>query len=93
MLYGTEPGDSSAELEEAETDNDDAENERGPLNTITEESRPIYVETAVEDDRHLHAIYVIVRSEERKREMDLPLEKRARVCLACKSENDRANVL
>ena len=41
LLYGTEPGDSSTELEEAETDNDDAENERGPLNTVTEESRPI----------------------------------------------------
>ena len=38
LLYGTEPGDSSTELEEAEMDNDDAENERGPLNTVTEES-------------------------------------------------------
>ena len=41
LLYGTEPGNSSIELEEAETDNDDAENERGPLNTVTEESHPI----------------------------------------------------
>ena len=41
LLYGTQPDDSSTELEEAETDNDDAENEMGPLNTVTEESRPI----------------------------------------------------
>ena len=44
LLYGTEPGDSSTELEEAESDNDDAENEGGPLNTVTEEvreSRPV----------------------------------------------------
>ena len=27
-----------------------------------------------------------------KREMDLPPEKRAHVCLACKSENGRSNV-
>ena len=33
LLYGTEPGDSSTELKEAEADNDDAENERGPLNS------------------------------------------------------------
>ena len=36
-----EPGDSSTELEEAEMDNDDAENERGPLNTVMKESCPI----------------------------------------------------
>ena len=37
LLYGTEPSDSSTELEEAESDNDDAENERGPLNRVMEE--------------------------------------------------------
>ena len=41
LLYSTDPGDSSTELEEAETDNDDAKNERGSLNTVTEESHPI----------------------------------------------------
>ena len=28
-----------------------------------------------------------------RREMDLPLEKRARVCLACKSENGHSNIV
>ena len=90
LLYGTEPGDSSTELEEAESDNDDAENERGPLNSVTEEvreSRPIYVQAVVEDDRHPHAIYVIVRSGK----WIYPRKKLARVCLACKSENGRSN--
>ena len=41
LLYGTESDDSSTELEEVETDNDDAENERGPLNTVMEKSRPM----------------------------------------------------
>ena len=44
LLYGTEPVDSSTELEEAESDSDDTENERGPLNTVMEEvceSHPI----------------------------------------------------
>ena len=39
LLYGTEPGDFSTELEEAELDSDDTENERGPLNTVMEEVR------------------------------------------------------
>ena len=44
LLYGTEPGDSSTEPVEADSGNDDAENERGPWNTVKEEvheSRPI----------------------------------------------------
>ena len=53
-----------------------------------------YVEAVVEDDRQLHAIYVIGEiGEECKREMDLPPEKRARVCLACKGENGHSNVV
>ena len=38
-LYGTEPGNSSAGLEEAESDNDDAKNKSGSLNTVMEEVR------------------------------------------------------
>ena len=93
LLYGTEPGDSSTELEEAVIDNDDAENERGPLNTVTEESCPILCRSSCQ--RRLqspcHLCDCEIR-EECKREMDLPPEKRARVCLACKSENGRSNV-
>ena len=93
LLYGTEPDDSSTELEEAETDNDDAENERGSLNTGTEESCPILRRNSRRrrPPSPCHLCDYEIR-EECKREMDLPLEKRARVCLACKSENGCANV-
>ena len=92
-MYGTEPGDSSRELKETETDNDDAENERSPLNTVTEESCPILCEAVIEDDCHRHAIYVIVRSGRSvKEKWTYPPEKRAHVCRPCKSENSCTNV-
>ena len=72
-MYGTEPGDSSTELEEAETVNDDAENERGPLNTVTEESRPILRRSSrrrrVPSPCHLCDCEI---RKECTREMDLP---------------------
>ena len=93
LLYGTVPGDSSTELEEAETDNDDAENERGPLNTVTEKSHPILRRSSRQRQppSPCHLCDCEIR-EECTREMDLPLEKCACVCLTCKSENGCANV-
>ena len=93
LLYGIEPGDSSTELEEAETDNADAENERGPLNIVMEESRPILRRSSrrKRPPSPFHLCDCEIR-EEFKREMYLPPEKRAHVCLACKSENGRSNV-
>ena len=68
--------DSSTELEEAETDNDDVENERGPLNTVTEESRPILHRSSRRrrPPSPCHLCDCEIR-EECKREMDLPPEK------------------
>ena len=93
LLYSTEPGDSSTELEEAETDNDDAKNEIGPLNTITEESHPILCRSSRQrrPSSPCHLCDCEIK-EECKRGMDLPPEKRTCVCLACKSENGCANV-
>ena len=80
LLYGTKPGDSSTELEEAEMNNDDTENERGPLNTIMEESRPFYIEAVVEDAHHLQAIYVILRSGRNVKEKWTYPQKNVLVC-------------
>ena len=93
LFYGTEPGDSSTEREEAEMDNDDAKNKRSPLNTVTEESRPISCRSSCLrlPPSTCHLCDCDIR-EECKREMDLTLEKRACVCLACKSENGRSNM-
>ena len=76
LLYGTESDDSSTELEETEMDNDDAENKRGPLNTVTEEFCPILCRSS-RQRRPLSPCHLCdceIR-EECKREMDLPLEK------------------
>ena len=74
-------------------DNDDAENERGPLNTVMEESRPILRRSSRQrrPPSSCHLCDFEIR-EECKREMDLPPEKHARVCLACKSKNSCSNV-
>ena len=97
MLYGTEPGDSSTEPEEAESDNDDAKNERGLLNTVTEEvreSHPILRRSSHQRQppTPCHLCDFEIR-EECKREIDLPLEKHAHVCLACKGENGHSNIM
>ena len=94
---GTEPSDSSTELEEAELDNDDAENERGPLNTVMEEvceSCPILCRSSRQrrPPSPCHLCDHEIREECRK-EMDLPLEKRAHVYLACKGKNGCSNIL
>ena len=95
-LYGTEPGDSSTELEEAELDIDDAKNERGPLSTVTEEvheSRPILHRSSRQ--RRPASSCQLCDCEIREkctREINLPPEKRAHMCLAFKGENGRSNV-
>ena len=77
LLYGTEPGDSSTELQEAELDSDDTENERGPLNTVTEEvreSHPILRRSSRQ--RRLASLchlYDCEIREECKREMATPM--------------------
>ena len=97
LLYDTEPGNSSTKLEGAESDSDDAVNERGPLNSVTEEvreSRPILRRSSRR--RRLptpcHLCDCEIR-EECRREMDLPPEKRACMCLACKGKNGRSKVV
>ena len=97
LLYGTEPGDSSTETEEVESDNNDAENERGPLNTVIEEvheSRPILRRSSRRrrPPTPCHLCDCEIR-EECKREMGLTPEKSARVCLTCKCENGRFNIV